>query len=111
MPPRGVHFVLGFDDFIAYTQRLDVIPSSNGGIRPDPTTGMYALRRSLRADGSRQGGIIQIKHICKALYIIPRFRPVVDARLTKQNALEHYSEFWLDDYFDKETFFSFRSDV
>lgn len=96
-------------------QRFDVIPQitpnagGHGGSFPDPVTGMYALRRSLRADGSRQGSIIQVKNIRKALHLVPRFRGNIDPRLKKENCMEHYSEFWLNDYFDKDTHHAFRS--
>lgn len=106
IPPNGsTNFIDGLGGFLAYVQRFDLM-DSNG--LPDPVSGMYSLRRSLRADGSRQGGIIQLKHIRRPVTLVPKFRRNIDPRLRKENCMEFYSEFWLNDYFDKETFYSFR---
>ena len=115
MPPDGATLLQGLDGFMAYVQRFDVIlqgNSNNRDLTPDlisgTISGMFSLRRSLRAVGSRQASIIQLKHVRKPLMLVPRFTKPVDPRLTRENCMEHYSEFWLNDYFDKETFYSFR---
>ena len=108
MPLKGFTLDPGLDGFLAYAQRFDIIPNQglNGGI--DSVAGMYGLRRSMRTNELRQGGIIQLKHIRKVLMLVPCFQRDVDTQLTKENCTEAYSDFWLNNYFDKETFYSFR---
>ena len=69
---------------------------------------MYSLRRVVRSDGTRQGYIIPVKHFITPVMLIPRHGAKADTRLTKENSLELCSDFWLNDYFNKEFFFSMR---
>ena len=90
-------------------QRFDIVSQycSDGyalGPVPNPVTGMYALRRSLRSEGSRQGGIVQVSHFRSGISLVPCFQRQLDERLNRDNCMDFFSEFWLNDYFDKEIF-------
>jgi hypothetical protein len=67
---------------------------------------MYALKRSLRADGTRMGNVIPVTNLRAPADIIPRFQEKADTRLTKENTLEYSQEFLLNKFFAPELFFS-----
>jgi hypothetical protein len=100
--------------FLAYVQRFDIVPQINPsflarpGPFPDPVTSMYLLRRSTRADGSRLGDVVPLDQMQAPLDLIPNFGAKADNRLTKETSMEYSQEFWLNKYFDKDTFFSFQ---
>lgn len=115
LPRHDVDMPCGVvDTFLTYVQRYDIVPQyrSNGCIAgpiPNPVTGMYLLRRSNRLDGSRQGGITQVRNIQAVLSLVPCFKKEIDLRLNRNNCMDYFSEFWLNDYFDKEIFWVLRS--
>jgi len=93
--------------YLTYVQRFDIIPqSSQSGRRPipDPVTGMYVLKRARRADQSYMGDIIPLTQFRMPVQLIPRFGAVADRRLTMETSLEYSNEFFLNRFFDKDTF-------
>lgn len=99
--------------FLAYVQRFDIVPQTTSlgsttsrGHVPEPSTQMYILKRSSRADGIRMGDIIPLSHIRTAVDLVPRFMRAADPRLTKESSLEYSSEFLLNHYFDKQIYYS-----
>jgi hypothetical protein len=109
-PPRGL------ESFIAYVQRFDVISHlpiaqasiSSRGPRPDPMTGMHALKRSLRSDGTRLGDIVPISQFRASAPLLPRHEANLkaDSRLRKENSMEFLSDFWLNKYFEKDLYYA-----
>jgi len=98
------------DTFYAYVERFDIVPQltpsgSRGAVR-DPTTKMYLLRRSKRADGSRFGDVIFLSQLRAPVVLVPNFGRVADSRLSKFNCTEYASEFWLAKYFEKDFYHS-----
>ena len=111
---KGAQLPTGLDTFLAYVQRFDIIQQFRGdgyalGNVPNPVSGMYALQRSLRSNGSRRGGIVQLSHIRAVLSLVPCFTKEIDAWLNKDNSMDYFTDFWLNDYFDKEIFWILRS--
>lgn len=98
--------------FLAYVQRFDVVPqlnpklSSRAGPFPEPATSMFVLKRAVRASGAPLGDIIPLTQLRALADLAPRFGAQADPRLTKQTSLAYSTEFWLNKYFDKETFFA-----
>lgn len=86
-------------DFLVYAQSFKVVGNL---LRPDPVTGCYALRRSLRTDGSRLGGVLPLGLLRMPVDVPPRFGPSADTRLTSKNSMEWSTEFWLNKFWDKE---------
>jgi len=115
VPHPSLKLIPCLETFVAYVQRFDVIPqapstsvSSPKRLQPDPVTGMYLLKRSLRSDGSRLGDIVPLLQCRVPIEITPRFYGKADTRLAKENSLEISSEFWLNKYFHKELFWGFH---
>jgi hypothetical protein len=99
--------------FLAYVQRFDMVPQARStgsntgrGIAPEASTGMYVLKRSIRADGSRMGDIIPLSHIRTGVDLVPRFMGAADRRLTKENSIEYSNEFLLNHFYDKQLYYS-----
>ena len=67
---------------------------------------MYVLKRSKRANGTLMGDMIPLSHIRVGVDLVPRFMHAADSRLTKENSLEYSSEFLLNNYFDKQLYYS-----
>lgn len=97
-----------------YAQRFDIVsqltttPPTRAAI-PDPTTGLYIVKRALRADRSRTGDIIPLSHLRMPIQLVPRFGKKADPRLKSSNSMEWSKEFFLNAYFDKDTFQYLRS--
>lgn len=67
---------------------------------------MFVLKRSVRAGGAPLGDIIPLSQLRALADLIPRFGAKADPRLTKQTSLAYSTEFWLNKYFDKQTYFA-----
>ncbi|KAA1479646.1 hypothetical protein DENSPDRAFT_750630, partial [Dentipellis sp. KUC8613] len=98
--------------YLAYAYRFDFLSQgppaghANGvhQFTPDPTTGLYILRKATRSDGSRMGGIIPLSQIRMPVQLIPRFGKVADSRMDAKNSLACCQDFYLNHYVDKDTF-------
>ncbi|KAI6138406.1 hypothetical protein BKA82DRAFT_4366524 [Pisolithus tinctorius] len=91
------------DRFLVYVQRFD--------IAAEDATHLRILRRAKRANGQRLGDVIPLSQVRAFAHLIPRFGQTADNRLTAYNSFEHSSEFYLNKYFDKNTYFALsRSD-
>lgn len=109
VPPQSFQVPMGLDMFLVYVQRFDIIPQLSAAVRqvqPDPVSGMFALKRSRRADGSLMGDIVPLSQCRVPIELTPRFFERADPHLKANNSLELSSEFWLNKYFDKELFFA-----
>jgi hypothetical protein len=98
--------------FLAYVQRFDIMPQINplfsprAGSYPDPVSSMYVLKRAIRAGGVLMGDVVPLGQLRAHVNLVPKFGSKADLRLTKQNSFVYSDEFWLNKYFDKETFFA-----
>lgn len=97
--------------FLAYVQRFDIVPQPNGvgramGRVPDPTSGLFVLKRATRSGNERLGDIIPLTQLRAAAQIVPRFGRKADPRLTSHTCIEYGSEFWLNKYEYKELFWA-----
>ena len=50
-----------------------------------------------------------MSHIQSIVSVIPCFCKEIDPRLSKDNCMDFYDEFLLNDYFDKEMFWALHS--
>ena len=96
--------------FLAYVQRFDIVPQLNGvghamG-RPDPTSGLFVLKRATRSGNERLGDIIPLTQLRAGAQIVPRFGRKADPRLTSHTCIEYGSEFLLNKYESKELFWA-----
>jgi hypothetical protein len=87
------------DQFLTYVQRFNI-----SGDR-DPITQLHLLKRAKRSNGTRIGDVVPVSQLRAPVNLVPRFGAVADMRLTAYNSLEHASEFWLNHFWDKNTFF------
>ena len=95
--------------YLLYAQRFDTIPQltitpPTRAAVPDPVTGLYILKRALRTDQSRIGGIIPLSHCRMPINLVPRFGAAADTQLTSKSSMERCREFFLNAYFDKDIF-------
>lgn len=114
VPCRRAPYALGTDLFLTYAQRFDIIPqrdqasSTRKGLYPDPSTGMYVLKRSQRSDRTVMGDVVPLRQIRTLLDLVPRFGEDANKQLTKETSLELSLEFWLNKYFEKELFYALK---
>ena len=94
--------------FAAYVQRFNTTPRS-GPHNTCAVMGMHMLKRAVRANGQRIGEVIPLTLIHSGAHLIPNFGPEAHLRLTKHSSYEFSSEFWLNKYWSKETFFALSS--
>jgi len=87
------------DRFLTYVQRFDVICC-------EPSTQMQVLRRAIPSGGQRLGEVIPVSQIRAYANLIPHFSQRADSCLTSFNSSEHCHKFFLNKYFNKNTYFS-----
>ena len=95
--------------FLLYAQQFDIVPQTTTtpptrSAIPNPTTGLYILKRALHADRSRIGDIIPLTHCRMPIQLVPCFGAKADVRLTSRNSMEWSQEFFLNAYFNKDIF-------
>ncbi|KAG1841109.1 hypothetical protein DFJ58DRAFT_732561 [Suillus subalutaceus] len=88
------------DQFLSYVQRFDISHDR------DATTQLHVLKRSKRSNGVRMGDVIPLSQLRAPINLVPRFGATADKRLTVYNSMEHAAEFWLNEYWEKHTFFA-----
>ena len=84
-------------------QCFDIVPQA--GAQRDPATQLHVLKRALRLGGQQLGDIIPVSQIRAYANLILCFGQHADARLTAFNSFEHSWEFFLNKYFDKNSYF------
>lgn len=106
-----LHPVWDINVFLIYAEHFDIIPqptsygSMTRGCCPDPATGMYVMKRSLRSSGARLGDVVPLSQARIFAPLIPRYGDRADPKLTAQNSLEFSTEFHLNHFFDKELYY------
>jgi hypothetical protein len=88
------------DRFLSYVQRFDISHDR------DATTQLHVLKRSKRSNGVRMGDVIPLSQLRAPINLVPCFGATADKRLTVYNSMEHAAEFWLNEYWEKHTFFA-----
>ncbi|KAG2148856.1 hypothetical protein DEU56DRAFT_730116 [Suillus clintonianus] len=87
------------DRFLTYVQCFDISHDR------DLITQLHLLKRAKRSNGGRMGDIVPVSQLRAPINLIPRFGATADKRLTTYNSMEHATEFWLNEYWEKNTFF------
>ena len=106
-----LHPVWNVNVFLVYAQRFDLIPqpthygSTTRGRCPDPVTGMYVTKRSLRSNGARLRDVLPLSQARIPAPLVPRYGDQADPKLAAQNSLEFSTEFHLNHFFDKELYY------
>jgi hypothetical protein len=114
VPSRIAPSAHGTDLFLTYVRRFDIVPQLNPAVqasstrKPDPSTGMYVLKRSRRSNGTTMGDVVPLGQLRTLLDIVPRFGADANKQLTKETSLEFSLEFWLNKYFEKELFYALK---
>ena len=117
IPSRITPSAPGTGLFLTYARRFDIIPQLNSavqasstqkGLYPDPSTGMYVLKCSRRSNGTIMGDVLPLGQLRTLLDIVPRFGADANKQLTKETSLEFSLEFWLNKYFEKELFYALK---
>ncbi|KAF8869226.1 hypothetical protein BD779DRAFT_1480172 [Infundibulicybe gibba] len=111
----GFRSHLSLDKFLAYVQHFDIVPQTtrafpgtrtSRGRFPEPSTGLYVLKRAKHANKVAKGSVICLDTVRAHIELTPRFGDKANPHLTKQTSAGYSSEFWLDKYFDKELFYA-----
>jgi len=91
------------DHFLTYVQCFDIVPQA--GSYRDLSTQLHILKRALHSGGQRLGDVISVSQIRAYANLIPRFGQCADSRFTAFNSFEHCQEFYLNKYFDKNSYY------
>ena len=92
----GIHWPWE-DKFLVYVQCFDICGE-------DATSQLKILKCAKRTNSQRLGNVIPLCQVQAFAHLIPRYGASVDPRLTMHNSLEHSTEFYLNKYFDKDTY-------
>ncbi|KAG1796046.1 uncharacterized protein HD556DRAFT_1234897, partial [Suillus plorans] len=90
------------DRFLAYVYRFDFV--LQGRSDHELSTQLHVLKRATRSNDTWVGDIVPVMQLRAPVNLVPHFGASADHRLTPYNSMEHSSEFWLNKYWDKNTF-------
>jgi hypothetical protein len=116
VPRRGGEPLKGLESFLAYVERFDVVPQPVS-LAPTPSrvagrnpeTQMYIVKRASRAGLRCFRDIVPLSQLRGPVQLVPCFGEVANPRLTMQNSLHYSTEFWLNPYANKESFWALQS--
>jgi len=91
------------DRFLTYVQHFDIVPQA--GSYRDPSTQLHILKRALCSGGQHLGDVIPVLQIRAYANLIPRFGQCADSQFTAFNSFKHCREFYLNKYFDKNSYY------
>ena len=100
---------------LAYIQCYDIVPQCNPanpslrGSYPEPTTGLYLLKKATHSSGEPLGDVVPLDQIRAFVDIVPRFEQRANPQFTKESSVAESKEFWLNRYFNKELFWALRT--
>ncbi|KAG1734364.1 hypothetical protein EDD22DRAFT_982469 [Suillus occidentalis] len=105
-PTDGLHGMLFLhcteylliDRFLVYVHRFDIVPQSS-------VQQLHLLKQAKHSNGTRVGDIVPVTQLRALVNLVPRFGASADNRLTPYNSMEHASQFWLNKYWDKNSYF------
>ncbi|KAJ7205926.1 hypothetical protein B0H12DRAFT_1034874, partial [Mycena haematopus] len=116
--PRANYAPLpGTEGFLAYVERFDIIQQvdpATGTKGPDPASGMYAVRRARRSEkftegsskGPPMGDVVPLGRLRVHVELTPQFGKKADHCLKKETSLDHWDDFWLCKWFNKDLFYA-----
>lgn len=103
---KGVRDFPHEGDYFAYVEPLEPPLESivDGKHVTDPGVGLYCVRRMHNEDKTRVGHIIKLKDIWRPVDLVPRFGKSCQRKWTASTSCEVAMEFFVNHYFDKESF-------
>ncbi|KAG1777165.1 hypothetical protein EV702DRAFT_1226073 [Suillus placidus] len=110
LSPRGSQLPVQLKDPFLYVQLFKVTAPPEA----EPHITMYRVRRSFYTapDGSctRIGKIVRLVDVTHAVELIPIYGMTLDRSLTSLTSLEHYDNFYLNAFSDKEWYHTLHAD-
>ena len=115
------HLANSDNPFLMYVERFDIVPQVNEqlsgsnlrGQYPEPSTSLFLLKREKSSNrgaatstGNPIGAVLPLHQLRAPAELVPRSGKEADRRLTKTNCHTYSTEFWLDKYIDKESFYA-----
>lgn len=67
---------------------------------------MFQVKHAVRTNRERMGDIIELSRVRQAIQLIPKMGAQADRQLTSTNSLEACSEYYINNFSDKEVYFS-----
>lgn len=97
IPPSSLN-IPALDQFLLYVQHFNMS-------QLDHITGMYPMKHSFCTCELCFGDIILVMQIRMPVHVTPHFNEQADRRLMKAMVMVYSMDFWLNTYFDKESFY------
>ncbi len=107
--PKGSEKFPHENQYFTYVQPLEP-PSDaikDGEHAPDNGTGLFRVKRSHAEDKTRNGLIVNLNHIWRPIDLVPKFGKRCPRNWSSSMGCELAMEFFVNPFFDKETFASF----
>ncbi|KAI6010464.1 hypothetical protein EDC04DRAFT_2871206 [Pisolithus marmoratus] len=105
--PKGDWQYGRYDSVVVNTDSTKIWPASGlqAGACHDPASQMHILRRAMQSCGQCLGDVIPVSQIRAYANLILHFGQCADTHLTSLNSFEHCWEFFLNKYFDKNSYY------
>jgi hypothetical protein len=107
------------DCFLTYVQRFDFVPqavprsgtsaSTSKALRPEASSSLHVLKRAKHMDSSIIGDVVPLHQLWALIDLVPHFHEAAPRSLTYKNSSNYSSEFFLNKYFVKESFWAFHN--
>jgi hypothetical protein len=116
VPRWGGEQLKGLESFLAYMEHFDVVPqpislapTSSRVAGKNPATQMYIVKCASRVGLRHFRDIVLLSQLWGPVQLVPCFGEVAYPCLTMQNSLHYRTEFWLNPYANKESFWALQS--
>jgi hypothetical protein len=76
---------------------------------PEPGIDMFLVTRHFRSNQERMGDIVHLQSVRRLVQLVPKFGRYADPTLTKDNSAEICTEYYINNFDDKETFHAILS--
>ena len=93
---NGIHWPWE-NKFLVYVQHFDICSK-------DATSQLKILKHAKWTNGQHLGDVVPLCQVWAFAHLIPHYGASVNPRLTVHNSFEHSTEFYLNKYFDKDTY-------
>lgn len=72
----------------------------------DLATGMYSLKCAMRSNGIAAEDVFPLEQLRALAPIVPKFGSAADVQLTSRTSSHYSTNFYLNNFFDKDLFYT-----
>jgi hypothetical protein len=102
--------ILIYGQYFQYSNRhVEHGPNNETIPLPEPGIDMFTVVRHFRSGQMRMGDVMRLRNVRRLVQLVPKFGRYANPELTKDNSAEICTEYYINNFDDKETFHAILS--